>query len=180
MTQDTNTRTILAKLEDIVEHRDRWYIPLNNSWELLTRENSPKKLWFFPKEITEIVPLDDSQKEKAEKAREWYRSHISEKDDDVVSIYEFSRSWPEMKGDAFRILYRKEFLASCVEGWNHEGSLQLSEEMKRLGILFTSDEMLEKYIKRTCPLLNSCIERWRLLNKLKESLQEIRQTQPGL
>ena len=171
MSQDINTRTISAKLEDIIEHRDRWYIPLKSSWESLTKENSPKKLFFFPKEIAEIVPLDDSQKEKAEKAREWYKNCISEKVDDVVSIYEFSKSWPEMKGDAFRILYRKEFLASCIERWDRESSLRLGEEMKRLGILFTSDEMLETYVKRTCPLLSSCIERWKLLRALKEDLR---------
>lgn len=171
-------QTALDALESILVRRNRWYEPLEYSREFLAR--GPKYWYFFPKEIANIVPLDDSQKEEIEKAREWYRDYISEKDDDVVSIYEFSESWPEMKGDAFRIICRKEFLASCVEGWNREGSFQLSEEMKRLGILFTTDEMLEKYIKRTCPLLNSCIERWRLLNKLKESLQEIRQTQPGL
>ena len=175
MTQSIDIQTILAKLEDSVEHRDRWYIPLKSSWESLTKESSYKKPFFFPKEIAEIVPLDESQKEKADKAREWYKNCISEKVDDVVSIYEFSKSWPEMKGDVFRILYREEFLASCIERWSRESSLRLGEEMRRLGhVIFPSGEMAEKFIKRTCPLLSACLERWKLLTELKEHSQEIR------
>ena len=175
MAQDINTRTITAKLEDIIERRERWYVPLKSSWESLTKESSYKKLFFFPKELAEIVSLDESQKEKAEKAREWYKNCISEKVDDVVSIYEFSKSWSEMKGDAFRILYRKEFLASCVERRGREGSLRLCVEMKKLDyMLFTSDEMLEAFIERNCPILNMRIKRWKLLNELREYLQETR------
>ena len=166
MAQDIDTRTTLAKLENIIERRSRWYEPFEHSWEFLARV--PNYLYFFPKEIAEIVPLDDSQKEKIEKARKWFKDNVSEKDDDVVSLYEVSKPWPKMKVEPFRIMYKREFLDSCPERWNRESSLQLGEEMKRLDhVLFLSDEMAENYIKKACPLLSSCIERWKLLVELK-------------
>lgn len=163
-------QTILATLEDVIKRRDRWYEPFEYSWEFLARV--PNYLYFFPKEIAEIVPLDDSQKEKTEKARKWFKDNVSEKDDDVVSLYEISKPWPKMKVEPFRIMYEREFLNSCIEGWNHEGSLQLGKEMKRLDhVLFLSDEMAENYVKKACPLLSSCIERWKVLRALKEYLR---------
>ena len=171
MTQDMDIQTILAKLDDVIENRDRWYEPLEYSWEFLINA-APKYLYFFPKEVAEIIPLDDSQKEKAEKARKWYRYNISEKDDDLICMYEFYKSWPELKGEPFRVMYKREFLDSCLKGWNREGSLRLGEETKKLDhVLFLSDEMAENYIKKTYPLLSSCVERWKVLRALKEDLR---------
>ena len=170
-----NTQTILDNLEEVIESRNRWYIQIDYTWEFLARV--PKDWYFFPKEIDEIVPLDDSQKERIEKARKWFRDNISEKDDDVVSLYEFSKPWPEMKVEPFCLLYRRDFLDSCTERCDRESSLQLGKEMRRLDhVLFLSNDMAENYIKKTCPLLSSCIERWKLLNELREYLQEIRVT----
>ena len=170
MTQDMDIQTILDNLEKVIKNRDRWYEPFEYSWEFLAR--TPKYWYFFPKEIADIVPLDDSQKEKIEKARKWFRDNISEKDDDVVSLYEFSKPWPEMKVEPFRIMYEREFLDSCPERWNREGSLQLGKEMKKLDhVLFLSDEMAENYIKKACPLLSICVERWKILRALKEDLR---------
>ena len=77
-----------------------------------------------------------------------------------------------MKIEPFRIMYERESLDSCPERWNREGSLQLGKEMKKLDhVLFLSDEMAENYIKRTCPLLSSCVERWKILRALKEDLR---------
>ena len=144
---------------------------MSYTWEFLINA-VPKRMYFFPKEIAEIVPLDDSQKEKAKKAREWYRYNITERDDDLVCMYEFYKSWPELKGEPFRILYEREFLDSCPERWNRESSIRLAEEMKKLDhVLFLSDEMAENYIKKACPLLSSCIERWKALRSLKEGLR---------
>ena len=148
-------QTILDNLDKVIENRDRWYEPLEYSWEFLARV--PKYWYFFPKEIAEIVPLDDSQKEKIEKARKWFKDNVSEKDDDVVSLYEFSKPWPEMKVEPFRIMYEREFLDSCPERWNR--------------VLFLSDEMAENYIKKACPLLSMCVERWKVLRALKEDLR---------
>ena len=89
MTQDMDIQTILANLEDVIKRRDRWYEPFEYSWEFLAKV--PKYWYFFPKEIAEIVPLDDSQKEKIEKARKWFKDNVSEKDDDIVSLYELSK-----------------------------------------------------------------------------------------
>ena len=171
MTQDIDTQTILDNLDKVIENRDRWYVPMGYTWEFLINA-VPKCVYFFPKEIAKIVPLDDSQKEKAEKAREWYRYNITEKDDDLVGMYEFYKSWPELKGEPFRVMYEREFLDSCPERWDRASSIQLGEEMKKLDhVLFLSDEMAEKFIKRTCPLLSSCIERWKVLRALKEDLR---------
>lgn len=173
MAQDINTQTILDNLEEVIESRNRWYKPLEYSWKSLAE--IPKYWYFFPKEIAEIIPLDDSQKGKIKKARKWFRDNVSEKDDDVVSMYEFPEPWPEMKVEPFRILYKQEFLESCAERYDREGSLQLCVEMKKLDyMLFTSDEMLEVFVERNCPILNMRIKRWKLLNELREYLQEIR------
>ena len=170
MTQDMDTQTILDNLEKVIENRDRWYEPFEYSWGFLA--NSYKCRYFFPKEIAEIVPLNDSLKEKIEKARKWYRDFVSKEDDDVVSLYEFPKPWPEMKVEPFRIMCEREFLDSCPERWIREGSLQLGKEMKRLDhVLFLSDEMAENYVKKACPLLSSCVERWKVLRALKEDLR---------
>ena len=164
-----DTQTILDNLEKVIENRDRWYEPLEYSWDFLARV--PKDWYFFPKEISEIVPLDDSQKEKIEKARKWFRDNVSEKDDDVVSLYEFSEPWPEMKAEPFRICMHESFrlMSSKVD---REGNLQLGKEIVRLDhVLFLSDEMVENYVKKTCPLLSSCVERWKVLRALKEDLR---------
>ena len=171
MVQNVDTQELLNTLEEVIKRRNRWYTPFEHSWEFLINA-APKYLYFFPKEIAETVPLDDSQKEKIEKARKWYRYHITEKDDDLVGMYEFYKSWPKMKVEPFRIMYERKFLDSCPERWNREDSLQLGEEMKKLDhVLFLSDEMVDNYIKRTCPLLSSCIERWKALRSLKEVLR---------
>ena len=171
MTQDIDTQTILDNLDKVIKNRDRWYEPFEYSWNFLASGFFMYR-YFFPKEISEIVPLNDSRKEKIEKARKWYRDLVSEEDDDVVSLYEFPEPWPEMKVEPFRIMYEREFLDSCPERWNREGSLQLGKEMRKLDhVLFLSDEMAENYIKRTCPLLSSCVERWKILRALKEDLR---------
>ena len=171
MVQNIDTQELLNTLEEVIKRRNRWYTPFEYSWEFLINA-APKYLYFFPKEIAETVPLDDSQKEKIEKARKWFKDNVSEKDDDIVSLYEFSKPWPELKGEPFRIMYERKFLDSCPERWNREGSLQLGKEMKRLDhVLFLSDEMAENYIKKACPLLSSCVERWKLLRALKEDLR---------
>lgn len=169
MTQDMDTQTILDNLEKVIENRNRWYEPLEYSWDFLA--GVPKDWYFFPKEIAEIVPLDDSQKEKTEKARKWFRDNVSEKDDDVVSLYEFSEPWPEMKAEPFRICMNDSFrlMSSKVD---REGNLQLGKEIIRLDhVLFLSDEMVENYVKKACPLLSSCVERWKVLRALKEDLR---------
>lgn len=169
-----DTQTALDALEDIIVRRNRWYKPFEYSWRFLASGFFTYR-YFFPKEIAEIVPLNDSQKEKIEKARKWYRDLVSKEDDDVVSLYEFSEPWPEMKVKPFRIICEREFLDSCPERWNREGSLRLGAEMRKLDhVLFLSDEMAENYIKKACPLLSSCVERWRLLNELKEHSREVR------
>ena len=170
MTQAIDTQAILDNLEKVIENRDRWYEPFEYSWGFLA--NSYKCRYFFPEEIAEIVPLNDSQKEKIEKARKWYRDNVSEEDDAVVSLYEFPEHWPKMKVEPFRIMYERELLDSCPERWNREGSLRLGVEMKKLDhVLFLSDEMAEKFIKRACPLLSSCVDRWKILRALKEDLR---------
>lgn len=171
MTHDIDVQAILDNLEKVIENRDRWYVPMGYTWEFLINA-VPKCMYFFPKEIVEIVPLDDSQTEKAEKAREWYRYNITERDDDLVCMYEFCKSWPELKGEPFRIVYEREFLDSCPERWDRASSIRLGEEMKKLDhVLFLSDEMAENYVKKACPLLSSCVERWKVLRALKEYLR---------
>ena len=170
MAQDMDTQTILDNLEEVIKSRNRWYEPLEYSWKSLA--GIPEYWYFFPKEIAEIIPLDDSQKGKIKKARKWFRDNVSEKDDDVVSMYEFPEPWPEMKVEPFRILYKQEFLESCTERYDREGSLRLCVEMKKLDyMLFTSDEMLEAFVERNCPILNMRIKRWKLLRALKEYLR---------
>lgn len=180
MAQDTNTQIILAKLEDTIQRRTSWYTPIKCDWKDITSDNEVPmfgRYVFFPKEIADTVPLDDSQKERAEKARRWYRYHIPEKDDDIVSTYEFYKAWPTLKGSIFRIFYNKEFLESCTERYDREGSLRLCVEMKKLDyMLFTSDEMLEAFVERNCPILNMRIKRWKLLTELKEHSREVRVT----
>ena len=70
-----------------------------------------------------------------------------------------------------------EFTATCVEGKDSKDDPQLQTEVNGLyHMLFTSVDMAERFIKKNCPLLSSCIERWKLLTELKEHSREVRVT----
>lgn len=175
MIQDVNTQELLDTLEETIQRRTSWYTPIKCDWKDVTSEHAFGHYVFFPREITSTIPLDDSRKDKAAVARKWYKCYISEKDDDVISTYEFYQAWPTLKGSIFHISCNEEFLESCVDRPDREDNLLLCVEMKKLDyIFFTSDEMLETFVERTCPLLSMRIRRWKLLNELKEHLRETR------
>lgn len=177
MTQDVDTQKLSDNLEEVIQRRTSWYTPFKCNWDITTHRNpfeTARYYIYFPREITDIVPLDDSCKDRAAAARRWYRNFISEKDDEVVSVYDFYEAWPALKGSAFRALFTDEFLAACAERRFIKGSVQLYKEVKKIDhMLFISDDMVEKFIKRTCPLLSAGIERWKLLTELKERSREV-------
>ena len=178
MAQDTDTQELLDALEDVVQRRTSWYMPLECDWAIVTTRNAVDAAGyyrFFPKEILNTVPLDSSCKDKAAVARRWYRDFVSEEDSDVVSIYEFYKTWPTMKDTFFQVLLNREFTATCVERKDLKSNLRLQREVKGLNhMLFTSTEMVERFINKNCPLLCTCIERWKLLTELKEHSREVR------
>ena len=89
MIQDIDTQELLDTLEETIQSRTRWYTPFKCTWDI-TIHRSPfetaRYYIYFPREITDIVPLDDSCKDRAAAARRWYRNFVSEKDDEVVSV----------------------------------------------------------------------------------------------
>ena len=177
MTQDVDTQELLDNLEKVIQRRAGWYTPLKCTWDITTHRNeveTARYYMYFPKEIIDTVPLDDSCKGRAAAARRWYRNFVSEKDDEVVSVYDFYKAWPTLKSSTFRVLFASEFLAAYVERGSIEGSVQLHKEVKKIDhMLFISDDMVEKFIKRACPLLSASIERWKLLTELKEHSREV-------
>ena len=154
MAQDMDTQKLSDNLEEVIQRRTSWYTPFKCSWDITTHRNAfetARYYIYFPREIANIIPLDDSCKDRAAAARRWYRNFISEKDDEVVSVYDFYKAWPTLKGSG-----------------------QLYKEVKKIDhMLFTSDDMVERFIKRTCPLLSAGIERWKLLTELKERSREV-------
>ena len=177
MTQDIDTQELSDILEKIIQRRNSWYTPRRCDWDMDTYRNAVDTTGyyaFFPREIANIVPLDDSYKDRVAIARRWYKNHISEKDDDVVNIYEVYKTWPTLKDDIFQVVLNEEFVATCVETEDFNVNPQLEIEVNGLKyMLFTSDDMVERFIKRTCPLLSAGIERWKLLTELKERSREV-------
>ena len=175
MIQDTNTQKLLDTLEGVakaIERRASWYTLDKRDWEAITFPNSARYYIFFPGEIANTIPLDGTCDSRATIARRWYRERMSEKDD-VVSIFEFCRTWLNLKGTIFRILLKKEFVATCVEREDLKDNPQLRTEIEKLEVVFfTSTDMAERFVSETCPLLSTCIERWKLLNELREHSQE--------
>lgn len=180
MTQSVDTQKLLDTLERTIQRKNSWYTPFKCTWDITTYRNpseTARYYIYFPREITDIVPLDDSCKDKATAARKWYKNFVSDKDDEVVSVYDFYETWPTLKSSTFRVLFASEFLAAYVERGSIERSVQLHKEVKKIDhMLFISDDMVEKFIKRTCPLLSAGIERWKLLTELKEHSREVRVT----
>ena len=178
MTQDVNTQEILDALEEAMERRTSWYTPIKCGWDMATFKDAVDTTGyyaFFPREITDTIPLDDSYKDRVAIARRWYKNFISEKDDDVVNIYEVYKTWPTLKDDIFQIVPSEEFVAVCVERKDSKDNPQLQTEINGLyHMLFTSVDMAERFIKKNCPLLSSCIERWKLLTELREQSREAR------
>lgn len=175
MIQDTNTQKLLDTLEGVakvIERRASWYTLDKRDWEDITFPNSARYYVFFPREIANTIPLDGLCKSKAMIAQSWYRERMSEKDD-VVSIFEFYGAWLNLKGTIFRILLKKEFVTTCVEREDLKDNPQLRAEIEKLEVVFfTSTDMAERFVSETCPLLSTCIERWKLLNELREHSQE--------
>ena len=188
MIQDIDTQELSDNLERVIQRRTSWYTPLRCNWDITTHRNefeTARHYIYFPREIIDIAPLDDSCKDRATAARRWYRNFVSEKDDEVVSVYDFYKAWPALKSSAFRVLFTSEFLATPLETFLAayvergfiEGSVQLHKEVKKIDhMLFISNDMVEKFIKRTCPLLSAGIERWKLLTELREQSREVRVT----
>ena len=180
MVQDVDTQELLDTLEGVIQRRTSWYTSFKCDWDMATYKNAVDTAGyyvFFPREIIDIVPLDDSCRDKAAIARRWYRSFISEEDDDVVSIYEIYKTCPALKDDIFQVLCNKEFAATCVKRKDFKDNPQLQIEVRRLNhMLFTSNDMVERFIKKNCPLLCTCVERWKLLTELKEHSREVRVT----
>ena len=178
MAQDVATQELSNTLEEIIQRRTSWYTPIKCDWDMATFKDvvdTTGYYAFFPREIADTVPLDDSYKDRVAIARRWYKNFISEKDDDVVNIYEIYKTWPTLKDDIFQIVLNAEFTATCVERKDSEDDPRLQTEITGLyHMLFTSVDMAERFIKKNYPLLSSCIERWKLLNELKEHSQEIR------
>lgn len=178
MTQDVDTQELSDILEKIIQRRNSWYTPIKCNWDMDTYRNAVDTAGyyaFFPREIADTIPLDDSYKDRVAIARRWYRSFVSEKDDDVVNIYEVYKTWPTLKDDIFQVVLDKEFVATCVETEDFKDNPQLEIEVNGLKyMLFTSDDMVERFIKKNCLFLNSCIERWKLLTELREQSREVR------
>lgn len=176
MTQYTNIQKSLDTLEEVIQRRNSWYTLVKCGWDTATFRDAVDTTGyyaFFPREIADIVPLDDSYKDRVAVARKWYRNFISEKDDDVVNIYEVYKTWPTLKDDILQVVLNEEFVATCVEIEDLKDNPQLKIEVNSLYyMLFTSVDMAERFIKKNCPLLSSCIERWELLTELKERSRE--------
>ena len=178
MIQDIDTQELSDTLEEIIQRRNSWYTPLRCDWDIATFKDvvdTTGYYAFFPREIADTVPLDDSYKDRVAIARRWYKNFISEKDDDVVNIYEVYKTWPTLKDDIFQIVPNAEFTATCVERKDSKDYPQLQTEIIGLyHMLFTSVDMAERFIKKNCPLLSSCIDRWKLLTELRERSREAR------
>ena len=178
MTQDIDTRELSDTLEGIIQRRTSWYTPIKCGWDMATFKDAVNTIGyyaFFPREITDIIPLDDSYKDRVAIARRWYKNFISEKDDDVVNIYEVYKTWPTLKDDIFQVVPNEEFVATCVERKDPKDDPQLQTEVNGLyHMLFTSVDMAERFIKKNYPSLSSCVERWKLLTELKEQSREAR------
>lgn len=178
MTQYIDTQELSDTLEKIIQRRNSWYTPIKCSWDMATFKDAVDTTGyyaFFPREIADTIPLDDSYKDRVAIARRWYRNFISEKDDDVINLYEVYKTWPTLKDDIFQIVLNKEFAATCVEIEDFKDNPQLKTEVGGLNyMLFTSADMAERFIKKNCPLLSSCVERWRLLTELREQSREVR------
>ena len=178
MTRDIDTQELSDTLEGVIQRRTSWYTPFKCGWDMATFKDAVDTTGyyaFFPREITDIVPLDDSYKDRVAIARRWYRNFISEKDNDVVNIYEVYKTWPTLKDDIFQVVLNAEFTATCAERKDSGDNPQLQTEVNGLyHMLFTSVDMAERFIKKNCPFLSSCVERWKLLTELREQSREIR------
>ena len=145
MVQNVDTQELLDTLEGVIQQRTSWYTPFKCDWDIATYKNAVDTAGyyiFFPREITDTVPLDDSCKDKAAIARRCYKNFVSEKDDDVVSIYEIYKTWPTLKDDIFQVLCNREFTATCVERKDFKDNPQLQIEVNGLNhMLFTSNDI---------------------------------------
>ena len=83
MIQDIATQELSDNLEKVIQRRTSWYTPPECNWDITTHRSpfeTARYYIYFPREIADIVPLDDSCKDRAAAARRWYRNFISEKD----------------------------------------------------------------------------------------------------
>ena len=63
MTQDVDTQELSDTLEGVIQRRAGWYTSIKCGWDMATFKDAVDTTGyyaFFPREIADTIPLDDS------------------------------------------------------------------------------------------------------------------------
>lgn len=158
-------------LKNIIKARpvDNWYDISPYKWTKLAYLSADElSRMFFPVEVLDEYSLDFNQKYNAGAAFRLYSRYISAEEDRLVSVYSLEIGPKAYRSKSFfHIELASEFstfVSHCTEGT----SPQMRIELGKMDLVnFTSEDMVEPFFERSCPLIYDYIEKWRLLSEIK-------------
>lgn len=158
-------------LEDIITQKwvGEWCTIFERTWDGLRWCNANQlRNIFFPKSVLRESYIHYEENEWAGDAFEVNSNILSEKEDDLISVYSliFNREAFTAK-KFFRIGFEDSFRSSIFTSCsNNDKKTQLGQELLKLDrVYFVQKDSVGLFLKRSCPLLFSCLTEYRLLNE---------------
>lgn len=155
-------------LEDIITQKwvSEWCTTFERTWDSLRWCNAGQlRCIFFPKSVLQESYIYYKKNEWAKDAFE-FNSNVLSEEDDLISVYNltFDRE-ASMTKKFFRIRFEDAFCSfartSCLN------SNQLRREFSKLNkVYFVQRDSVGSFLRKSCPLLFSCLTEYRMLNKL--------------
>lgn len=156
-------------LEDIITQRwvGEWCIPFVCTWDSL-RQCSAGQLRniFFPKSVLQEPYIHYVENKWAKDAFEFNSDILSEEEDDLISVYSLTFDQEAFAAKSFfRIKFKDDiYLSTRTSRLN---SSRLRQEFFKLNrVYFVRKDSVGLFLKKSCPLLFSCLTECRLHNKL--------------
>lgn len=164
-----NMNKLEKDLEDIITQRwiGEWCIPFVCTWDSL-RQCSAGQLRniFFPKSVLQEPYIHYVENKWAKDAFEFNSDILSEEEDDLISVYSLTFDQEAFAAKSFfRIKFKDDiYLSTRTSRLN---SSRLRQEFFKLNrVYFVRKDSVGLFLKKSCPLLFSCLTECRLHNKL--------------
>ena len=164
-------------LEDTVTQRwiSEWCTSIETTWNNLRWYNASQlRNVFFPKSVLQESYIHYEENKWAKDAFEFNSDILSEEEDDLISVYNLTFTQEAFTAKKFfHVGFEDNFYTFART--NCSNRRQLRQEFSKLDkVYFIQKDSVGLFLKRSCPLIYSQIERWKLLTELKEHSREVR------
>lgn len=155
-------------LEDIITQRwiGEWCTPIETAWNILRWYDANQlKNIFFPKSVLQESYIHYEENEWAKDAFEFNSDILSEEEDDLISVYSLTFTQEAFTAKRFfHVGFGDNFYTFARTDCSNRG--QLRQEFSKLDrVYFIQKDSVELFLKRSCPLMFSCLTEYRLFNE---------------